>query len=636
MSFNTNYNLQVASDEQYFASHEMLNEILTTNRHISFNGQFQSGKTICFTIVYMVLLTLEINIIDNVIIFSGVSNNRLKEQYMNKKKLKEGINKTLHFLSKYPQYKCDVSKLTEIFITERVNVLFSQSLTKKKYIGHIIVEKTAFIHDESYIAQSVENIPFQFLEKLGINPNGKDNKCIFISVSSTSFSELLANTIYEQNKAIIKLKPTQNYYSIGKLYNIGKINFYKEDKIELSKRIINDCLNNDEFVFILIRNTDNYSKMLQTTLEDTFEDTIDIINYDSTNIKSADINKTLNLHLKPDKIKVILIKGFLRMGENIYCKLYIKSFIENFSSKLKFDTCSQSIGRFCGEYLDTLHIPDIYVPATLDKDDFERYDNMYNNTVITDIPHNAMNIIPTSKKSGDNYDYKTSIPILCKPYINSASRSELREKLEKNRHNLLFDIAINPNTDEDKYEIFNILNDNVKFSIHNYNCKTKNEKETIDNCITNAERFKAKLKTGGNGIDEKIAVYWTENDNVYLIFKLTASYQNKSTTDLPFINAKCIYADNVMDNSKIQKQTLQKQTLQKQKMQKKNEKIQKTISIVNKLQKKNETIEKQKQEIKELKQLLNNTTSSNLIPRENNTNNNNINGDLYGDLLIFE
>jgi hypothetical protein len=203
-------------------------------------AQMQSGKTFTYMFVFMEMFRQEI--IDQVVIFSGNAEVALKKQTQDcleneefeqfyKEHLVRNIGMDARGLNWYWKgIKDDVKgKLKVIWGTEGA-----------KY--YVPKRRTLFIWDESHFAQDKKMCPDKFLETMGILPNGDfrpltESDNYVISVSATPFSEMCDIQQQSQAKMVVPFIPSENYWSVQRMWESGAIVGYTNLKEEARKQM---------------------------------------------------------------------------------------------------------------------------------------------------------------------------------------------------------------------------------------------------------------------------------------------------------------------------------------------------------------------------------------------------------------
>lgn len=338
----------------------------------------QSGKTNTFKTVACEMLRT--GRVKHVVVFSGNRETDLRDQTTDHDEFRKGYRK---YLRANHGFSADESDEGDSWVN-KIEVVWGQDLKK-----HVVEGDTLYIWEESHAAQSVNQEVDKFMRRMGIQATGKvPEGSYFLSVSATPFSELSDIYHLEQNKAVVRLIPSEQYRSVGKMHRNGQIRTLIDIRKEFAEILVTDS----DPSYVLVR---AQSKMQQNLSQIATEAGYDIVCCDMT------VNPDLNLILgkKPDKNTVIFLKGKCRMGKRII-KTYLRAGIET-SKKINTDTLLQGLlGRCCG--YDSRDDIIIYV-ACLNLVELERFIALSEGD-LTAIPSRAMNM-------SKGREIKTRVPI---------------------------------------------------------------------------------------------------------------------------------------------------------------------------------------------------------------------------------
>ena len=286
-------------------------------------AQMQSGKTGTFMLVMSEMIRLKK--VDYGVIFSGNREIELKEQTMNQDE----------FFKTYADYLNDIG-ITDHTIIDliktRFEVVWGPDLKKFSQKGN-----TIYIWEESHYGQSVKQQVDAFTTRLGIHPSGAAPEgCFVLSVSATPFSEYADFHELEQNKAVIRLLPPEQYLSVKKMIANKQLHAYTNTP----KSKLEECLETHKALgYALVRGM--ASELTPVVSQHGW----DVINYDQSTSHSININDLLST--RPLRPTVIFLKGMIRMGKQVK-KQFVLFCLET-SKAAKTDTILQGLlGRCCG------------------------------------------------------------------------------------------------------------------------------------------------------------------------------------------------------------------------------------------------------------------------------------------------
>jgi hypothetical protein len=286
-------------------------------------AQMQSGKTGTFMLVMSEMIRLRK--VDYGVIFSGNREIELKEQTMNQDE----------FFKTYADYLNDIG-ITDHTIIDliktRFSVVWGPDLKKFSQKG-----KTIYIWEESHYGQSQKQQVDAFTTRLGIHPSGAAPEgCFVLSVSATPFSEYADLNHLEQDKAVVRLHPPEQYLSVKKMIANRQLHTYTNTP----KSKLEECLETHKALgYALVRGM--ASELTPVVSHHGW----DVINYDQSTSHSININDLLST--RPLRPTVIFLKGMIRMGKQVK-KQFVLFCLET-SKAAKTDTILQGLlGRCCG------------------------------------------------------------------------------------------------------------------------------------------------------------------------------------------------------------------------------------------------------------------------------------------------
>ena len=324
----------------------------------------QSGKTNTFKLTACEMFRL--GFIDNIVIFSGNRETDLRDQTTDN----ESFNRS------YRQYLRDeglsAEEAEDISSKITITVCWGPGLNKFTPEG-----RTFYVWEESHYGQSKNQQVDLFLTRLGIQATGSaPDDCFVLSVSATPFSELSDNFHLSQEKAIVRLIPSDAYLSVEKMRENGQIVYFK-DLITEFRKVISNFKN-----YGLVRASENKQIKLEAIA---LTAGCLVIHYDLKN-KGTALNVILST--VPTKKTVVFLKGMCRMGKQVDKQLV--DFVME-TSKGKTDTILQGLlGRCCG-YRSSDQIK-VYL-YEMNNDEIDRFIRLSNGDFLS-IPCKAQNIKP--------------------------------------------------------------------------------------------------------------------------------------------------------------------------------------------------------------------------------------------------
>jgi hypothetical protein len=433
------------SNEQIEAGKKIINcfiEDPNGMRWVVLLAQMQSGKTDTFLFVCAELIRL--GKVENAVIFSGNSDTDLKDQLVQKVKGQDS-----EFYNKYSLYLEDNEQLNTRQrqpiiekIKQNISVIWGTELNKTNKIAY---SKTLFVWEEAHYAQTVNQCPDKFLDKIGISANGdkqvlqeKDN--YVLSVSATPFSEYSDIYHFGQCKKIIYMLPGAGYNSVQTILETGRIKSFSNIENGLVTALSSPY---DTPKYALVRITKKNENTVKKIISE-FPSWKQVI-YDSlgdSKTRDIGIETWKQMNNVPEQNTVILLRGKCRMGKNLE-KKHIAFVMETVKSA-NTDTILQGLlGRVCG-YSEGSDKIDVYLHNKIIKsNEIERYISLVNGESI--IPSKATNIAKTTI-------YKTKYPIIpfkVQNMVYDIPRKQFIRKIYNNISKPDFDFEP---TDENQFE----------------------------------------------------------------------------------------------------------------------------------------------------------------------------------------
>ena len=393
------------SNEQIEAGKKIINCFMEDPngvRWVILLAQMQSGKTDTFLFVCCELIRL--GKVENAVIFSGNSETDLKCQLITKVQGQDS-----EFYNKYSLYLEDNEQLNTRQrqpiiekIKQNISVIWGSELNKTNKIEY---SKTLFVWEEAHYAQTVNQCPDKFLDKVGISANGdklvlQEKENYVLSVSATPFSEYSDYYYYGQCKKIIYMQPGVGYTSVKDILGSGRLKSFSNIENGLVTAlstpydtpkfgIVRITNKNENAVKEIIRQFPSWKQVIYDSLGD-------------SKTRDIGIETWKQMNNVPEQNTVILLRGKCRMGKNLDKKhiAFVMETVKNANT----DTILQGLlGRVCG-YSEGSDKIDVYLHNKIIKsNEIERYISLVNGESI--IPSKATNIAKTTI-------YKTKYPII--------------------------------------------------------------------------------------------------------------------------------------------------------------------------------------------------------------------------------
>jgi hypothetical protein len=435
------------SNEQIEAGKKIINCFIEDPngiRWVVLLAQMQSGKTDTFLFVCCELI--RIGKVENAVIFSGNSETDLKCQLITKVQGQDS-----EFYNKYSLYLEDNEQLNTRQrqpiiekIKQNISVIWGSELNKTNKIEY---SKTLFVWEEAHYAQTVNQCPDKFLDKIGISANGdkivlQEKENYVLSVSATPFSEYSDYYHFGQCKKIIYMRPGAGYNSVQTILESGRLKSFSNIETGLLTALSTPY---DSTKYAIVRITNKNENTIKEIIRQ-FPSWKQVI-YDSlgdSKTRDIGIETWKQMNNVPEQNTVILLRGKCRMGKNLE-KKHIAFVMETVKSA-NTDTILQGLlGRVCG-YSEGSDKIDVYLHNKIIKsNEIERYISLVNGESI--IPSKATNIAKTTI-------YKTKYPIIPfkvqnMVYDNAITRIQFIQKIYNNISKPDFDFEP---TDENQFE----------------------------------------------------------------------------------------------------------------------------------------------------------------------------------------
>jgi len=520
------YNPNLLSEQQVRAGKKILTNFIYNIRWQILLAQMQSGKTETFLFVAAEMIRR--GMVEKVVIFSGNSEIDLKTQLNDIVQDVPQENK-IGFYRKYNRYLRDNLGLeedqrTDIIYNIKLNIIVKWGPELKNYVGPY--ENTLFIWEEAHYAQSKDQGPDKFLQKIGIHANGdktliSKNRNYVVSISATPFSELCnyykqkTDNTTTQDKRIVVMEPGNNYNSVEKMIKNERIKYYSSINEGLTEALNTqrEKLGN-KFAIVRINNTNE--EEIKTIIKNNnwHYETVDSVGSKEQQKHGKTIWKSMK-H-SPNQDTVILIRQMCRMGQNLI-KNHLLFCFET-AKDCQTDTLLQSLlGRICGYSTNSENV-NIYLSKQIEKggelkkyiqmthdlknEEFEEFEEFEVFEVFEEfeielnptIPKKAKNL----KKSGSGH--KTNPIIIMKikneehnnynkyKNVDGLNKQEIKFAIQTDIQNAFnTDNVENNNTEKDTQDIKSVINNSeTKWQFHYItgNEETfKNVPEKIENSI---------------------------------------------------------------------------------------------------------------------------------------------------------
>ena len=313
----------------------------------------QSGKSATYMFAAAELLRL--GHIEQFIVISGTADVDLKQQTENPEEFWSAYQKYLITNAiggagpDGENYRVDVI----VRLKAQFAVIWGTNL-KKYRRAHT---NTLFIWDESHYAQSKGQLPEQFFHLQKISPNGDGGGTTnrVLSVSATPFSETIDVSKHGQEKRVIHMTVSADYYGVDRMLADDVVRLF--DETDLEERVLEITARADGRNVGLIRTVK--PKIEHEVKALAAQHGVECVEMNS-NTEVKNIDEIMDQYDAP---VIVLIKGMLRMGKRIAAKNRLVWCIET-AIHANHDTILQGLlGRCCG-YVQSGSGPEImnYLP----------------------------------------------------------------------------------------------------------------------------------------------------------------------------------------------------------------------------------------------------------------------------------
>ena len=363
------------------SSGEIIIDLIRKNgkRYIDFEAQMQSGKTGAY--LWVALMGLYDETFTNVVILCGESQTSLRKQMKDDKKSYIRSFKNTHLKDLDDEVKDDLCDYFE----EHITIIMRQDLTKKdeesvkkRDLLSNPEKNTLLIWDESHYANSANQTIDKFFQEIGIKSafvddikNLQEKGLYVITSSATKSAERIASINTSPLWGFVRMTPGDTYKGVEYFYTNGNIrNSFKLDSEENEtkfKSIIKKYI--EEKKYFIVRTMEcefgyNSLEIVKRIIAEIKDEGYDIDSLDIYGDQLKKITKESGckyFEKEPDKFTIALIKGCLRMGDDVH-KEHICAAFEYAESPFH-DTLLQSLlGRMCGyNHNENIHI---YLPET--------------------------------------------------------------------------------------------------------------------------------------------------------------------------------------------------------------------------------------------------------------------------------
>ena len=531
------------SNEQIEAGKKIINCFMEDPngvRWVVLLAQMQSGKTDTFLFVCCELIRL--GKVEHAVIFSGNSETDLKCQLITKVQGQDS-----EFYNKYSLYLEDNEQLNTRQrqpiiekIKQNISVIWGSELNKTNKIEY---SKTLFVWEEAHYAQTVNQCPDKFLDKVGISANGdklvlQEKENYVLSVSATPFSEYSDYYYYGQCKKIIYMQPGAGYNSVQTILESGRLKSFSNIETGLLTALSTPY---DSTKYAIVRITNKNENTIKEIIRQ-FPSWKQVI-YDSlgdSKTRDIGIETWKQMNNVPEQNTVILLRGKCRMGKNLDKKhiAFVMETVKNANT----DTILQGLlGRVCG-YSEGSDKIDVYLHNKIIKsNEIERYISLVNGESI--IPSKATNIAKTTI-------YKTKYPIIpFKVMIPDFPRKQFIRTIYNEMSKPDFDFEP---TDENqfeeiksKFQRFLTKDKDIEIIIHevsdNINSGSNTEQKWIDMSNTICEYENKNEIIPKNLWHTGIEAKGKKEGRIINVFYYSKSYPNESYGNAISANSAYIY-----------------------------------------------------------------------------------------------
>jgi hypothetical protein len=366
-------------------------------------AQMQSGKTETFLLIACEMLRN--GLLNNVVIFSGNSETDLRDQ------LKAQIAAGSRFYRKYTRYLREVHDMEEDERADLIADITGQQMISVVWGSELDsfrgpTSNTLFIWEEAHYAQTKEQRPDRFLQRIGISADGNPERLEangnrMITISATPFSELSDYLRLGQHKRVVKMEPGDGYVSVKAIRDTNRLKTFKKSYTEVihNALLLKSPLKNS---YGIIRVSHKNEAEVKQYVEAAGWSSV-VYDSVSKDRHEREHGKAVwnDMATEPTANTVILIRGMCRMGKNLEKKHL--AFVMETARNTGTDTILQSLlGRVCG-YSDGSDRVLVYLSASC-LPEIDRYIELWDHEGISIIPTRACNM--TDRKA------KCHVPII--------------------------------------------------------------------------------------------------------------------------------------------------------------------------------------------------------------------------------
>lgn len=304
-------------------------------------AQMQCGKT--GTALFVAFKMMELNLVDDVVIFSGTHDIFLQKQW----------ESALHELA--DEYAKLIGVDCRQWLIDHTHIVWRQNLKKEKAR---FSNRTLAIWDEShYGSTKKQTIDKQLQDVFGDAFRGDtskiaQNSMFILTVTATRCAEQSRhyyNLKAKENWFVCDLLPGEDYFGVENYMDAG---LYCEAKVQTAadvENIINDNIDtkNPRIFVIRLSGAGKINRLIDQILRNTssIRSKIDLEEYNSSNNTEDHYNNLFKT--QPKKPRVVIVRGLFRMG-CVLEKRYLCGVWET-SRDPKHNTILQGLpGRVCG------------------------------------------------------------------------------------------------------------------------------------------------------------------------------------------------------------------------------------------------------------------------------------------------
>ena len=352
-------------DNQIKTAEEIVSNYQEGKNYGMLFAQMQCGKT--GTSLFVAFRMMHLNLVDNVVIFSGTHDTFLQDQW------KTAINDLADEYAKLTGEDC------RQHLIDHTHIVWRQNLKKEKAR---FSSRTLAIWDEShYGSTKKQTIDKQLADVFGDAFRGDTSKIVkdsmyILTVTATRCAEL--STQYYNLKARdnwfnCDLIPGDDYFGVE---NYKKAGLYREANVQTAadvEKIIHDNIDtqNPRIFVIRLSGAGKINRLINEVLFSTssIRSKIDLEEYNSSN--NTDDHYSKLFETKPLKPRVVIVRGLFRMG-CVLEKSYLCGVWET-SKDPKHNTILQGLpGRVCG-YGDFPKNIKVYITSMSSVNEYIKY-----------------------------------------------------------------------------------------------------------------------------------------------------------------------------------------------------------------------------------------------------------------------